>query len=317
MGELIFPHLLSSLNIHMHFLLVSSGGMGSTILQRLITLVLYIENVKVINTHDLVNKYIDLDHNKNIIRNGKILYGQTLEEVQTVLENSNKSTSLISRLSKDHMDHRNETDPKKFYDFLTNFYTKLLSCERENVFELTLSLAIKAKSDIYNVFDDNDRKTVENVTNVDEGYFIHKLKGYIEYKQWIDENFPGIPKITYEELINDTDNVLHSITGYQDTLRNHFGIPMSEILRIQYQKDNLNKEQERALSRYTSLCERLIQDGILREVPIKNSSPQDKKHRITNFDRCLKIFYQFTKDIDCIDKSKATYDSWNRKEIVI
>lgn len=291
--------------------------MGSTILQRLITLVLHIENVKVINTHDLVNKYLDLDKNKDILRNGKILYGQTLDEVQKVLEASNKNTTLVSRLSKDHVDYRKDKNPEQFYEFVKNFYNTIISCERENVFELTLSLAIKAKSEVYNVFDDADRKAVEQVTEVDELYFLNKLKSYVKYKEWVDNNFPSISKITYESLINDTDRVLHDITGYRDTLKRYFGMPMSDILRLQYQSNNLSDREIIALSRYNETCDTLIDKGILREVPIKNSTLEEKRQRITNFDRCLKIFYQFTRNIDFIDTSKATYDSWNRKELVV
>ena len=103
----------------MNYLLLSAGGMGSTILQRLITLVYHIENVEIINTHDIVNKVLTLDSDNNVRRNGKIQYGQSLKEVESVLDKSNTNTSLMSRLSKDHMDFRkdNAQDTNKFYEF--------------------------------------------------------------------------------------------------------------------------------------------------------------------------------------------------------
>ena len=68
--------------------------MGSTILQRLITLVYHIENVEIINTHDIVNKVLTLDSDNNVRRNGKIQYGQSLKEVESVLDKSNTKTVL-------------------------------------------------------------------------------------------------------------------------------------------------------------------------------------------------------------------------------
>ena len=109
--------------------------------------------------------------------------------------------------------------------------------------------------------------------------------------------------------------MLAKITGYKDTLRKHFGLPMSTILRLEYQNKNLSDQESTALSLYKQLCDTLIKNGTLREVPIKNSSLQDKKDRITNFDRCLKIFYQHTRKFDFIDPSKATYDFWNQKKL--
>ena len=90
---------------------------------------------------------------------------------------------------------------------------------------------------------------------------------------------------------------------------------MSTILRLEYQNKNLSDKESTALSLYKQLCDTLIKNGTLREVPIKNSSLQDKKDRIENFDRCLKLFYQHTRKFDFIDPSKATYDFWNQKQL--
>lgn len=289
--------------------------MGSTILQRLITLVLYIENAKVINTHDLVNKVIGLDSEGNITRNFKIQYGQTLPEIENILSKANKKVTLISRLSKDHIDYRKDENVEKFYEFAKTFFPKLISCERENVFELTLSLAIKAKSEVYNVFSEEDRKAIEKISEIDERYFLQKLKGYVEYRDWIQKNFPENKKVTYEDLITNTDTVLAEVTGYKDTLKNYFGIPMADILRCQYHNNNLNDSELKALTKYNDLCDVLIKNETLRVVPMKNSSLQDKKQRIKNFDRCLKLFYQYTRKFDFIDPSKATYDFWNQKQL--
>ena len=302
----------------MNYLLLSFGGTGSTILQRLITMTYHLENIKITNTNDIITKFLELDENNNIKRNWKIEYGQTLQEIQTVLEKSNKDTALVSRVSKNHVDARqdNKQDLLNFNTFINKFYDKKIFCVRENVFELAMSLAIKGKSGVYNVFDDNHRKIASEVSEVDERYFIQKIDEYLDYRAWIADNFARADIVSYEDLITNTDDVLSNITGYKDTLKKYFGLPMSEILRIHHKDKNISSDQADALALYKELCATLIKNGTLREVPIKNSSLQDKKDRIRNFDRCLKIFYQHTRKFDFIDPSKATYDFWNQKEVI-
>tara|TARA_B100000780_G_C21015611_1_gene406860 strand:- start:39 stop:959 length:921 start_codon:yes stop_codon:yes gene_type:complete len=301
----------------MNYLLLSFGGTGSTILQRLITMTYHLENIKIINTNDIITKFLELDENNNIKRNSKIQYGQTLQEIQTVLEKSNKDTALVSRVSKNHVDARqdNKQDLLNFYMFTKQFYGKHIFCERENVFELAMSLAIKEKSGVYNVFDDSHRKIASEVSEVDERCFVETLDRYLDYRAWIADNFARADMVSYEDVITNTDDVLSNITGYKDTLKKHFGLPMSTILRLEYKNKNLSNNEANILALYKGLCATLIQNGTLREVPIKNSSLQDKKNRIRNFDRCLKIFYQHTRKFDFIDPSKATYDFWNQKEV--
>jgi len=301
----------------MNYLLLSFGGTGSTILQRLITMTYHLENIKITNTNDIITKSLELDENNNIKRNWKIEYGQTLQEIQTVLEKANKDTALVSRVSKNHVDARQDSkqDLLNFYTFIKKFYDKKIFCERENVFELAMSLAIKGKSGVYNVFDDSHRKIASEVSEVDEHYFIQKIDEYLDYRAWIADNFARADVVSYEDLITNTDDVLSNITGYKDTLKKYFGLPMSEILRIHHKDKNISSDQADALALYKELCATLIKNGTLREVPIKNSSLQDKKDRIQNFDRCLKIFYQHTRKFDFIDPSKATYDFWNQKQL--
>ena len=49
--------------------------------------------------------------------------------------------------------------------------------------------------------------------------------------------------------------------------------------------------------------------------PIKNTTLQDKKNQIRNFDRCLHKFYSFAKNHNWIDQYNAIYDFWNKKHL--
>ena len=59
----------------------------------------------------------------------------------------------------------------------------------------------------------------------------------------------------------------------------------------------------------------MIEEGMIVNHPIKNTTLQDKKNQIQNFDRCLDKFYSFAKNHNWIDQSNATYDFWNKKYI--
>jgi hypothetical protein len=301
----------------MNTLLLSVGGTGSTLLQRLITINYYLAGVRVQNTHDIVNKHLFLNQDKNVQRNGKAKeYQQTLPEIISVLKNSNPETALVSRLSKDHLELRNDNidDTNEFLVFVKQFYGTKVTCIRENVFEFAMSLAIKQQSKVYNVFNEDHRKMVEKVNRVDEKYFLNQCEKYVKYHNWIDKNFPNNQQISYEHVLSKPDDVLHNVTGLKDTLVSYFGIPTSSLLRLESKK-KLNTKEKKALSLYENLLSKLISQKIFNEMPKKNLSLHEKKNRIQNFDRCFKIFKQYTRKFDFINPSISTYDSWNQKHV--
>jgi len=299
----------------MDILIISQGGTGSTLLQRLLTLAIYIEKCAVINTHDLVNKFIWLDAQSNIKRDGKKKYGQSLIGIEEVLQKANRNISIVSRLSKDHVDHRNDDKKifKAFVKFLQERFSNHIICTRENVFELSMSLAIKTKSNVYNVFSTEDRKAVQKIDHVDERQMLSMCDNYIRYLEWTKQYFPKAKVVSYERLITDTDTVISDLTGFNDTLIKYFGLSTSKLLRLEASNTVPTEiKQKKALLKYKNLCSNLIEQGILRETPTKNSSLTEKKKRIKNFDRCLRIFKQYTRNIDIIDNEKSTYDHWNK-----
>jgi hypothetical protein len=305
----------------MHTLFLSVAATGSTVLQRLTTMVYYLENVKVQNTHDLVTSFLYNDEEQIIQRDGTIEYGQNLEEIQQILVNSNRKTKLVSRLSKDHLYFRENSlrkDDKKtqqnFIEFVKKFYTKIVGCTRDNVFEMSMSVAIKNKSDVFNITTNDQRKIVKNVNKVDESFFKDQCYKYIDYRVWLDKHFPNIIKISYEEVINNTDKVLYNLTGYRDTLARYFGLPTSELLRLDHKRHITNYEHK-ALELYDDLCGRLIKKKIFHNMPSKNTSLQDKKNQIENFDECERIFEQVARETNFIDPSISNFDSWHKKYV--
>jgi hypothetical protein len=310
----------------MNTLILTPDGVGSTILQRLLTMTLYLEKIKVVNTHELTN---GLCLKKGIlIKDFNLKYSQKLEEIIKLMKKSDKNTQMVSRLAKYHLDARQDgiQSTKKFFNFLNSFYEKKIMCIRNNVFEYALSWSIRERSGVLNVYDRKDKGLVMKVSEVDEDYFLKKCNEYVNYVGWIQDNFPNIEQVSYEDMITNPDFTIEKITGYKDTYNKNFGVNLSLILKMEYDFFNslvtennkefsYTKEEKKALILYKKLAEMLIDKKIIIGHPIKNTTLEDKKKQIKNFDRCLNKFYSFAKNHNWIDQSIANYDFWNDRNI--
>jgi hypothetical protein len=310
----------------MNILILTPDGVGSTILQRLLTMTLYLEKIKVVNTHELTN---GLCFKKGILmKDFNLKYSQKLEEIIELIKKSDKNIQIVSRLAKYHLDARQDSiqSQKKFFNFLNSFYEKKIMCIRNNVFEYALSWSIRERSGVLNVYDRKDKKSVMEVSEVDEDYFLKKCNEYVNYVYWIQDNFPNIEQVSYEDMITNSDSTIKKITGYKDTFIKNFDVNLSLILKMEYDFFNslitenykefsYNKEEKKALILYKKLAEMLVDKKIIISHPIKNTTLEDKKKQIKNFDRCLNKFYSFAKNHNWIDQSIANYDFWNDRNI--
>lgn len=309
----------------MNYLILTPDGVGSTILQRILTMNLYLENVKVKNTHELLNglSIVDGVAEKKWDPN----YGQSLEEIKKILNESSPSTTLVSRMAKYHIDIRkdNNKDQKMFYDFLNQKYDYMIMCERKNIFEYAMSWSIRIKSGVLNVYNKEDRDKVLSVDSVDEEQFLKKCKEYVDYTYWVEENFPKVNKVTYEDMLTNSDDVLYKISGYKDSFVKNFGSTMKDIFKHEYDAFNyitkdqeqtaLTKDQIKSLTKYRLLAKKLINEKIIVSMPLKNTTLKDKQAQIKNFNSCLDMFYTFAKNHNWIDQSTATFDFWNNENI--
>ena len=308
----------------MNYLILTPDGVGSTILQRLITMALYLEKVPVMNTHELTNGLI--------LKNGiatkdfTLKYTQSLEQISNIIKTSNKETTLVSRLAKYHIDARKDKleDQKNFFSFLNQHYDKKIMCVRENLFEYAMSWSIRNESGVLNVYNREDRKKVLQVTHVDEDYFLQKCKDYVAYYSWVETYFTNLQTVSYESILNNGDLILEKLIGYKNTFTNKFGLSLSFILKKEYNlfgslvKNNANelsKQEKKALIKYKLLNQDLMKRNIILNTPIKNTTLKDKMRQIKNFNQCLDKFYSFAKNYNWIDQSTATYDFWNEEQI--
>ena len=305
----------------MNYLVLTPDGVGSTILQRLITMTLYIENHNVQNTHELTNG-IELD-NGIAVKNFDLRYSQSLGEIANILHDSQAQTTLVSRLAKYHIDNRKDpaNDCQDFYKLLNRHFEKIIMCVRENIFEYAMSWSIRDQSGVLNVYNKEDRDKVSQVSEVDENYFIMKCQQYVKYIEWVEHNFPNVERVSYENIVKDSDAVMQKLTGHRGTFTDKIGLPLSTIISNEYDflknrtESNLSNNESKALVGYRILSNKMIDNNIIFNIPFKNTTLSEKKNQIKNFNTCLDKFYTFAKNHNWIDQSNATYDFWNEEHI--
>lgn len=309
----------------MHTLILTPDGVGSTILQRLITIHLHMNNKKVSNTHELTNG-IKIDGNV-AVKDFSIQYNQRLEDVASVLDQSDKDIRLVSRLAKYHIDNRTDTEEsqQQFFNFVKLFFENKIMCLRRNIFEYALSWSIRKESGVLNIDSPKDRAKVLEVDNVDEDYFIEKCHDYVNYLDWIQYNFPDVQKIYYEDVVTKTDEILESITEVPSNFIKKFGVPASVLLKKEYEAFNsltcgwtmnLSSKEKKAIINYKMMTNKMTTDGMILNAPVKNTTLTDKKNQIKNFNNCLEKFYSFARNHNWIDQSIATYDFYRGEHCV-
>ena len=185
---------------NMNVLILTPDGVGSTILQRITTLALYLNNEDVVNCHELTNGL--LENKQKIYKDFSLQYSQKLEDIETLLKRS--KSSLVSRLAKYHIDNRQDpvSSQTQFYKFLQQYNDKILVCKRKNLFEYAMSWSIREKSKILNVYQKKHRDAVRKVNYVEPLFFKKKCQEYVKYMEWIDDNFKNIVDYDFWNGIN-------------------------------------------------------------------------------------------------------------------
>ena len=303
----------------MNYLILTPDGVGSTILQRLLTIALSLEKVPVVNTHELTNG-IELTKTNSILKKLPQTYLQDLKTIENILLQCDKKLDIVSRLAKYHMDARQDQQKNadEFYKFCNKFFKRRIICLRKNIFEYAMSWSIREQSGVLNIYKREDRKKVLSVTKVDEDYFLKKCQEYVQYITWTENNFSVTDKVYYEDLITNTDTVIDKLTGYSKTFEKTLNSPLFKVLQTEYNFINnipLDKKTIIPLVKYKRIANDLVDNNIMPNHPIKNSTLFDKKAQISNFQNCLDKFYVFAKNHNWINQSNATFDFWSNRDV--
>jgi hypothetical protein len=196
----------------MNVLVLTPDRVGSTLLQRLLTVYMTAHEFDrpVINLHELTNglmKYYSPTFNQEVLgkpdKGQPWGYYQSLEEITELLASVDHYKT--ARLAKYHIDVRQDTVAHQtpFYDYLNeNFF--IISARRENVFEHALSWCIYMQSKRLNVYSHQDKiNTFANLyrdkITVDPQALINNVNQYYAYIEWAEKHFRINTYFNYEK----------------------------------------------------------------------------------------------------------------------
>ncbi len=194
----------------MNVLILTPDAVGSTLLQRLITVYMQFHTYDrpVINIHELTNglvKYHNEHFDQEVLgkKIGKWGYYQSLEQVVELLSNADHYKT--SRLAHYHIKNRQDpiADQIPFYQYLNeNFY--IISCRRHNIFEHALSWCLSKITKKLNVYSGKEKidsffDLYRNGIEIDPNSLLHTLNGYQDYIYWCNDHFDIANFFYYEE----------------------------------------------------------------------------------------------------------------------
>jgi hypothetical protein len=207
----------------MNVLILTPDRVGSTLLQRLITVYMqaYEYDRPVINLHELTNglmKYYSPVFNREVLgkpNDGKDWgYYQTLDEIIELLHSTDHYKT--ARLAHYHIQGRGDTITAQvpFYQYLNdNFF--IICAQRDNLLEHGLSWCINGVSKRLNVFSAQDKFDVfselyRNKITVDPEALETYLNRYINYQKWVSHHFQVGSYFKYDR---DLSNIEQYILG--------------------------------------------------------------------------------------------------------
>jgi hypothetical protein len=262
----------------MNVLILTPDRVGSTLLQRLITIYMIGKGFDkpIINLHELTNgliKYYNSFLNTEVLGKAHFSewgYSQSLFEIIDYLKITSHYTT--ARLAHYHIERRKDPLPAQleFYDFLNkNFY--IISCRRENIFEYAISWCIFAFSKHLNVYSPQQKINVfENLyqdkIEVEQIIFCNYLNQYKKYIEWSQTHFNIQTIFDYDKDIKDIENFIKNLNFLSNGFRSW--------------KDVFNQNFEDF-----NFCHKLLPDLVL-----KKSSVQPTKE-ISYFSRKVLLEY--------------------------
>lgn len=196
----------------MNVLILTPDRVGSTLLQRLITVYMaaHTFDQPVINLHELTNgliKYYSPVFNREVLgksNDGRAWgYYQSLSEIIDLLNTTDHYKT--SRLAHYHIQNRQDTMAQQvpFYQYLNdNFF--IISARREDLLQHALSWCISTHSKKLNVYSLQEKINAfadiyTNKITVDKIILVRYLDQYAEYLKWVSNHFSVTSVFDYEQ----------------------------------------------------------------------------------------------------------------------
>lgn len=205
----------------MNALILTPDAVGSTLLQRLITIYMQFHEFDrpVINLHELTNGIMrcwsDTFNREIIYKPEKWGYYQTLSEIKDLL--SSVDHYKTSRLAQYHIIRRQDPIEQQipFYQYLDeNFF--IISCRRRNVFEHALSWCMSKVTKKLNVYSPQEKidafyDIYSRGIIIDLESLITSLESYKNYLEWSENNFSIASYFYYDEHLHDIEKYIFSL----------------------------------------------------------------------------------------------------------
>ena len=240
----------------MNVLVLTPDAVGSTLLQRLITIYMNFHNYDkpVINLHELTNgliKYYHTELNQDLLgkpEHNKWGYYQSLHEIVELLDSADHYKT--SRLAQYHI--KNRQDPMSeqipFYQYLNdNFY--IISCRRNNVFEHALSWAITKVTKKLNVYSADEKignffNLYQHGITVDPESLIQSLETYKCYLEWCENHFNVASYFYYDQHLQNIESYILNLpifSGQSQRLswKQQYGIEFNDWNQCHYLKSDI------------------------------------------------------------------------------
>lgn len=236
----------------MNVLILTPDAVGSTLLQRLLTIYMQFHEFDrpVINIHELTNgvdKVWSPDFNQEVLAKKNWHYHQSLSEVTDTLKSVDHYT--VARLAEYHIMSRQDSlaDQLPFYQYLDQeFY--VISCRRDNVFEHAVSMCINRITKKLNVFDANDKLNTfydlyrDPVTLQPEG-LIFTLERYKSYLDWSTRHFNIGTVFHYDRDLDNIEDFILKLPVFasreKKSWKDFYGISFPAWNRCHYYSGNL------------------------------------------------------------------------------
>jgi len=210
----------------MNVLVLTPDAVGSTLIQRLLTIYMQLNQFDrpVTNLHELSNgimPYFSPEFNRELLGRSKESWGyhQSLEEIADLLRTTDHYK--VARLAQYHIQARKDPkgDQLNFYNYLdSNFY--IIACRRRSVFEYALSQSINKITKKLNVYSADEKINVfydlyKNKITLDPEAFFVSLEAYRLYIKWSEDYFTVGSYFYYDDDIKNIESWILNLPVFQ------------------------------------------------------------------------------------------------------
>ena len=291
-----------------NYLILTPDGVGSTYLQRALTVYLHSAELDYWNTHELLNGLAQ--YNGNLYKNFDLGYTQSLSKICELLQST--SNSLVSRIAQYHvinrLDEKGKENYQQFYDACNKKFDKIFYCTRDP-FEYALSWSIRNNTKTLNVYDIKERISVhgEDVKQIlDLEYFNQKLEQYSAYEYWAEDNFNITRAVDYDDNHRDVDSMMKELTGLDHDVEDRFGVSLQDYSTVRYMTSMYMQTKDKKWISEKNKCKGTLKlHEFTRKIafdhykmpstiPVKMNTMQDKQKRVTNFDDAVEVYNKWT-----------------------